>query len=450
MKRVFNTREPYKWKEERAGPQKKDYHIPKKCPVMGCNATVIKIKRHLTGNSHRITDVEELNVLCQRAKWEKTRLGRQIANKIQRNVVNAESLHSSESDSTYVVKKKHEEGATFWDEREGSDLDDWSSSASYSDKGTTSTSDSTELKNEIEDIKSFQLTNTSGTAAMLDLFYKYLVSADCGNKDPRSSKQHKVQVETILRAIDDKMDLLSLTISKAIRDTFLKRYCIEKKFGPRTVKAYLQSLDHFYNFLQSEVNFMFSNDLMANLKVKIKYWMKTYQRQSSQHKHLKDDYEEETQLTPNKITEFENSEVCRGVIMQLGQIQTSEKAVTDLSQQAYTNIRDFIMCEILINNAHRSGVLANLTMTEFLKFQLKEDLYIIKVHQHKTLGTHGPARIILPKNVFSWLETYIQKVRPIAEPLEKTNNKVFLTWNGSALTSGKLHFLLLCHYKFSV
>ena len=100
------------------------------------------------------------------------------------------------------------------------------------------------------------------------------------------------------------------------------------------------------------------------------------------------------------------------------------------------------MCEILINNAHHSGVLAYLTMTEFLKCQMKENLYIIKVHKHKTLGTHGPARLILQSNVFSWLETYIQKVRPFVEPLAKAENKVFLSWNGSALTSGKLDSLL--------
>ena len=94
---------------------------------------------------------------------------------------------------------------------------------------------------------------------------------------------------------------------------------------------------------------MFSNELMGKLKVKVTNWMRTYHRQSSQHKHVKDDYEEETQLTPNTITEFENSKVCKTVIMLLGQIQRSEQPAKDVSQQAYTNIQDFIMCK-LINN----------------------------------------------------------------------------------------------------
>ena len=337
VKRIFNTREPYKWQKERNGPKKRDYHNPKKCPISGCNAVVIKLKRHLTGNSHGINDPEELNVLCQRAKREKTSLGKQIASKIQVNFKDVESLQTSDSDATYVAEEELEEGEIFCDKREEHDLGN-SSSSSYTEKETTSTSDSTELKNEVEDIRGFQLTNKSGTAASLEQFFKYLISAECGNKDPRSSKQHKVQIETIFHTVDKNMDLASLTDSKAIRDTFLTNYCVQRKFGPCTVKAYLQSMDHFYNFFQSEFSSVLSNELMAKLKIKLKNWMRTYQRQSTQHKHLKDDYEEETQLTPNKIIEFENSEVCKTVIMLLGQIQRSEQPAKDLSQQMYTNI----------------------------------------------------------------------------------------------------------------
>ena len=53
------------------------------------------------------------------------------------------------------------------------------------------------------------------------------------------------------------------------------------------------------------------------------------------------------------------------------------------------------MSKILIEDAHRSGVLTNVTMTEYYKHQLKNGLQIIKVQRHKTCGTHGVAWIIL-------------------------------------------------------
>ena len=146
--------EPYKWKKENIGPKKKDYNKPKKCPVSGCNATVIKLKRYLTGSSHAIKEAEEINILCQRARREKTSIGQQIAGKMQRDFDKVESLPSSNSDSTYDTIKEHLDGATFWDEREESDLDDCSSS-NYTEIESSSTSNSKELKNEAEDLETF-------------------------------------------------------------------------------------------------------------------------------------------------------------------------------------------------------------------------------------------------------------------------------------------------------
>ena len=102
------------------------------------------------------------------------------------------------------------------------------------------------------------------------------------------------------------MNLAYLTDSKAIRDTFLKKYCVQRKFGSCTVKTYLQSIKNLYSFCQSELNSMFSNELMAEVKVEIKNWMRTYQRQPSQHKHLTDYSEGETQLTCNTTYKLNN------------------------------------------------------------------------------------------------------------------------------------------------
>ena len=79
---------------------------------------------------------------------------------------------------------------------------------------------------------------------------------------------------------------------------------------------------------------------------------------------MKDDYEDDAILTAKKIRKFEQSEVCREAILLLGKLVETNRADINVSQQSFTNIRDFIMSDILINNAHHSGMLANVTYSE--------------------------------------------------------------------------------------
>ena len=250
----------------------------------------------------------------------------------------------------------------------------------------------------------------------------------------------------MLSAIDEKMDIVSLTNCKLIRERFLKFHCTQKRFGARTIKSYLQSLNHLYNFFLCECSAIFENELLTRCQIKLRNWIKSFQRQSGMQKHLKDDFEEETILTAEKIQKFEQSSVCREAVILLGKLAETDRAASNLSLQSYSNIRDFILSDILINNAHHSGVLANVTCSEFLNHRIKDGLYIIKVHKHKTMGSHGPARIILNETVFKWLETYFSRVRPLISVLPAASDKLFLTWNGGMLSSGEMFFHLILHF----
>ena len=287
-----------------------------------------------------------------------------------------------------------------------------------------------------------QIMNNHTVDAILDSFYQYPISADCGNKDLRSSRQHQSQVRAILCAINEAMDIVSLTNCKLIRDRFLKSHCSRKKFGACTITSYLQSLNHIYNFFISEFTGIFQHELLTKCQIKVRNWMTSYQRQSSMEKHVKDDYEEETFLTGEKIKKFEQNEVCREAITLLGKLAETHGAAIHLSQQSFINIRDFIMSQFLLYNGHRSGVLANVTYSAFLKYRMKVGQHIIKVCKHKTLGSHGPARIVLDDQIFQWLETYASRVRPIINVLPTASDRLFLTWNGGALMSGEALFHL--------
>ena len=85
---------------------------------------------------------------------------------------------------------------------------------------------------------------------------------------------------------------------KAVRQLFLGTYCKEKKYGNRTIKAFLHSLKHFYNFIVLEYPEMFEKDLMDRNRLRVDNWIKGCQSQIASEKHLKDEHEVETEVTP--------------------------------------------------------------------------------------------------------------------------------------------------------
>ena len=314
-----------------------------------------------------------------------------------------------------------------------------SSDSLFSGVETMSSADSNvslktdEMEEEIAELNAYHVTNPETCEAILDEFYEYLISADCGNKDERSSRQHRMQVKTILHVIDESMDIASLTRTKRIRDEFLKIYCVHKKYEARTIRAYLHSLDHFYTYLIAERSTIFESNMLSSIKVKVRNWINSYQRLSRKQKHLKDDREEETEITPTQIKAFERSEVCRSAIVSLGNVE--DDPTHALTVESFVTVRDFLMTMICIRNAHRSGVIANFTMDEFRNHKFKDGCYIFRVHKHKTLSTHGPARIVVNESMFSWLETYVTYIRPQFVSSPSIDN-VFTSSTGMRLASG--------------
>ena len=67
--------------------------------------------------------------------------------------------------------------------------------------------------------------------------------------------------------------------------------------------------------------------------------------------------------------------------------------------------------ETFIDNANRSGALANMNLTEFQNSMKHEKKLVILVWKHKTGATHGPVRIVKSPKLQSWMATFVKKVR---------------------------------------
>ena len=77
-----------------------------------------------------------------------------------------------------------------------------------------------------------------------------------------------------------------------------------------------------------------------------------------------------------------------------------------------------------------------MTIEEFEKAQLQDDeTWIIRVTNHKTFASHGPAMVVLVPWLYESLETFVKYVRPKTHP-ECAN--VFVSWCGKSMESGAI------------
>ena len=114
--------------------------------------------------------------------------------------------------------------------------------------------------------------------------------------------------------------------------------------------------------------------------------------------------------TLQQVKDFDVSTVARTAVKTLADFQNLPSG-TMPSQIEYTLVRDYLLTLLCINNASRSGALANMTLGEFRKSQEEDGCFVIKVKKHKTLMTHGPAKLVLSSSLHQWMNIFISKFR---------------------------------------
>ena len=194
----------------------------------------------------------------------------------------------------------------------------------------------------------------------------------------------------------------------------------EKKYRADTVKAYLLSLRHFCSYVVAEGPSSGDVDpaLVRQIGEKARLWSMSYKKDSKRRHLEKMSNDLSSLVTPDMVNEYERSEAARSAVAYLEQLSGAHSL--KVNQSIYTLVRDFILLEITIANAHRSGVLANMTLEEYKKAKKVEGSMVISVKDHKTADTHGPAHV-LSSTLFSYLGLYINEVR--SQALDSTSEE---------------------------
>ncbi|XP_057314607.1 uncharacterized protein LOC130655820 [Hydractinia symbiolongicarpus] len=221
------------------------------------------------------------------------------------------------------------------------------------------------------------------SAEILERFVTYKISVDGGKSCQKSAIQSKQQLRDIWAALDSSY-LSDLVRKYKIRDTFLTTYAEKtKKYKALTIKRYILSLPHFYDFLLTEEIHLpgIAPDMILRMKVSVSRWSKSNNGTVEIQQLERQMEEQQVLITPEQIQRYEESASAKEAISIIKNFRSPYRENT-LSRQEYACIRDFLITEITIINCQRSGVPSNMNIDEVKAAVFRDGKYIIKVKRH--------------------------------------------------------------------
>jgi len=418
---IFGLRKVYSTKGGTQDTQ--ECRHSRQCPMDRCSAAVKRLSPHLSGYHH----------LDKRSVLYRSMLV--LARKRSRACAQIEDDVSSFADSSSVTSAKADDVCS-------DDLDDVPSN----DGDSTGLGDLPSNGSDNDDndgdggIESNMAEQICQLPADFLQFVSWLQSPDGGRKCEKSAKQHGFQVGVIFDAIDPDKNVSSLWCKKSLTK-FLTVDAAEKQFLPGTTKSYLNSLRHWYAYILSEEADRLSQSQKQQIQQtsdRVARWIASYRKDSAARSLEKMDSDISKLITPEKVALFDRSESALAAIKCLGDVADGSSQ-QDVSMSEYILVRDFVLTQIIISNANRSGVLANMTLDEFSGAQLVDGSYVLSVTSHKTAFMYGPAKIVLTPILYSWMSVFVKYLRSqITKRITGNAKYVFLSWTGQKLDSGQV------------
>lgn len=179
--------------------KKKDYHCRR--PVNTCHSIVIRLPAHLQ--------------------------------KVHKMSTSSQTYRKAMSTASYVPGEKHAKIRMKEEFIKKRKIDAENNAANLGE----SSNENQESKNENQGEASHQVSSeppSPDADGVLLQFENWLLSPDGGKRDEKTGKQHRTQLATILKIIDETSDIHSLLNIKLIRHIFLKEYVQAKKYEAGT------------------------------------------------------------------------------------------------------------------------------------------------------------------------------------------------------------------------
>jgi len=285
---------------------------------------------------------------------------------------------------------------------------------------------------EDEDIddEEVNLIMTPWKSSIFDTFENWLCSPDGKCKPRRQSIQHSRQSLVILKECSDHtFNFESIFNRKSLRDKWLCKIEIEKK--PGTVKSYLHSLRFFYQYVLCEKPEALSSYVKKceELIIVIGNWLAVYRDKQKSHTWKNELRNLEQLLTSSDLNTLDNSahvSYCRHTV--------TDSTIETPTMKQFVSVRNYLMMYLCIDNASRTGAIANMTVKEFSKASRENNVYRVHVFDHKTVATSGPAVLVFTSSLYNEANLFLSRFRNKLLGLENAAS-FFISWNGKKLAS---------------
>ena len=217
---------------------------------------------------------------------------------------------------------------------------------------------------------------------------------------------------------------------------------------PGTIKTYLGSLQLFYQFVTvtSPVEITSSADAMNRIKVIVCQWSRNFNKKIKIAKHIKQLEDLSNLPTPDEINSLDNSLHKGNAIKILNYFQCHKDAP---SRKQYCLVRDYLITYLILDNASRSGCIANFTLEEYDNVELQENgSYILIIKDHKTAATSGPAMLGVTEDYLHHLTIFVEKMRnTITDITFLPTDSVFASWSGRKMAASMITQQMNCFWK---
>lgn len=85
-------------------------------------------------------------------------------------------------------------------------------------------------------------------------------------------------------------------------------------------------------------------------------------------------------------------------------------------QSSFTIVRDFLLIQILLSNAHRPSSIVSMTLDQFRNAARVKNDRVVTVTEGKTVQYYGPAKFAFDKELYEDINTFIRNIRPLEAP----------------------------------
>ena len=183
-------------------------------------------------------------------------------------------------------------------------------------------------------------------------------------------------------------DLLQANL---IRDVYLE-VCNEKGYKPDSIRKYLRSLNEFYPFLvirRSEISLHYlSNEEIVLLQKNVTKWSGTYKKPARERFYESQMEDYQVLVDDKQINIYFKSSHAKEAANLFRELKENDRRIT---QKEFCTLRDNLFIIIELGNAHRSGVFANMLLSEYNKREFKDNFWMIYVRHHKKFYWSGHA-----------------------------------------------------------